>query len=320
MRTDRGVSIIGVVAALCCLLIVFSSGGVAATTAEVPTGEERVSVQSDYGNATPISEGRYLGSITGDENDIYKMSLDAGDTINTSVVYDDSASNDVNLDIEDAETDSVQDGVTLTTPTTDTVTKRAATEVTSTGTYYIRVYGYDESTTDYTLSVAGSFDTSPTRTPPTASFEYMPADPTTETSVSFDASEATGPDGSIATYEWDFNGDNSTDATGETATYTYSSSGSYAVKLRVIDTNGMVDTTIKKVTIEDGGNGSPPDSTVPSDFPGSDAQFDAIAGDDNEIGTFDLVDAVDGASDDGEYNGVELGTFELVDIVDWNSQ
>lgn len=59
--------------------------------------------------------------------------------------------------------------------------------------------------------------------------------------------------------------------------------------------------------------------SAPSGFPSEPAKFQAIAGSDGSINTFDLVDAIDGASDDGQYNGVAISTFDFVDIIDWNS-
>ena len=83
----------------------------------------------------------------------------------------------------------------------------------------------------------------------------------------------------------------------------------------VNDSANGADRATGTLIVEDGSN-----NNVPADFPGTDAQFNAVAGDDDEIGTFDLVDAVEGAADDGVYNGVEFSTFDFVDIVDYNSQ
>lgn len=97
------------------------------------------------------------------------------------------------------------------------------------------------------------------------------------------------------------------------------------------DTVTASETVTFTVTVEDSANGNDTatgsltvaDSTtpgdVPSDFPATAEQFNAVAGDDGDISTFDLVDAIEGASDDGEYNGVEITTFDFVDIIGWNS-
>ncbi|MFA5821335.1 MAG: PKD domain-containing protein, partial [Candidatus Gracilibacteria bacterium] len=56
--------------------------------------------------------------------------------------------------------------------------------------------------------------------------------------VDFDASKSTDSDSNIIDYKWDFNGDDITDAAGKTATYTFSSVGTYNVTLTVTDATG----------------------------------------------------------------------------------
>ena len=85
--------------------------------------------------------------------------------------------------------------------------------------------------------------------PPTASFTFSPNNPDTSEVISFDGSSSSDADGNINSYEWDFNGDGTTDATGQTATRSYSNSGEYTVTLTVIDQNGATDTTSKTVSV-----------------------------------------------------------------------
>jgi hypothetical protein len=63
------------------------------------------------------------------------------------------------------------------------------------------------------------------------------------------------------------------------------------------------------------------EQNIPDDLPDSisSAKYSAVAGDDSDISTFDLVDAIQGASDDGTYNGQEFSTFDFVDLIQWNS-
>jgi len=63
------------------------------------------------------------------------------------------------------------------------------------------------------------------------------------------------------------------------------------------------------------------EQSVPGDLPDSisPAKYSAVAGDDSDINTFDLVDAIQGASDDGTYNGQEFSTFDFVDLIQYNS-
>jgi len=86
-------------------------------------------------------------------------------------------------------------------------------------------------------------------TAPSASASASPTDPAVDETVSFDGSNSSDSDGSIAAYEWDF-GDGTT-ATGQTASHSYGSSGDYAVTLTVTDDAGATDTD--SVTISVGG-------------------------------------------------------------------
>jgi PKD repeat protein len=56
--------------------------------------------------------------------------------------------------------------------------------------------------------------------------------------VNFDASQSVDPDGSIISYEWDFNGDEITDEEGQIVEYTFEEAGEYEVKLYLVDSNG----------------------------------------------------------------------------------
>lgn len=75
-----------------------------------------------------------------------------------------------------------------------------------------------------------------------APFAIFSATPTTGEAplkVSFNGSASNDPDGSIIQYEWDFNGDGTVDATGATATYTYSTPGMFVATLTVTDDRGL---------------------------------------------------------------------------------
>lgn len=76
---------------------------------------------------------------------------------------------------------------------------------------------------------------------PTASFTAA-VDGLTAT---LDASGSSDPDGSVASYAWDF-GD-STTGTGATTSHTYTATGSYTVRLTVTDNRGATDTTTRTV-------------------------------------------------------------------------
>ena len=72
----------------------------------------------------------------------------------------------------------------------------------------------------------------------------------------FDASTSDDPDGTIASYEWDF-GDGGTDA-GETVTHTFAAPGTYPVTLTVTDDDNAEHSVTEDVTVTDD---APPEIT-----------------------------------------------------------
>ena len=98
-------------------------------------------------------------------------------------------------------------------------------------------------------SGTGSGGSGPQNQPPVASFSYSPSLPPMGQSITFDASSSSDPDGSIISYEWDWTNDGTYDDTGMSATHSYSSPGSYDVKLRVTDDDGETATTSETVVV-----------------------------------------------------------------------
>lgn len=74
---------------------------------------------------------------------------------------------------------------------------------------------------------------------PVANFTYWPIEPLINENVTFDASESSDPDGSIADYAWDFETNGTIDAHGVIVTHAYSKSQNYAVTLTVTDNDGI---------------------------------------------------------------------------------
>jgi len=91
--------------------------------------------------------------------------------------------------------------------------------------------------------------------PPTAVISASPTSGTPPLTVSFSGTGSSDPEGRPLTYSWDLNGDGTFgDATGATATHTYTASGTYQPSLRVIDDQGATDTESVTITV---GNTAP---------------------------------------------------------------
>jgi glucose/arabinose dehydrogenase/PKD repeat protein len=85
--------------------------------------------------------------------------------------------------------------------------------------------------------------------PPTAVATATPTNGPVPLTVSFDGTGSSDPEGKPLTYSWDLNGDGTFgDATGSTASYTYTTAGVYRPSLRVTDDRGASDTTSVTVT------------------------------------------------------------------------
>ncbi|MGQ4557569.1 PKD domain-containing protein [Halobellus sp. GM3] len=76
---------------------------------------------------------------------------------------------------------------------------------------------------------------------PTAAISYSPTEPTVGETVTFDGTASSDPDGTIATYEWDIDqrSDSGYHVDGPTADYAFEQPGEKAVKLRVVDDDGL---------------------------------------------------------------------------------
>jgi PKD repeat protein len=88
---------------------------------------------------------------------------------------------------------------------------------------------------------------------PNASFDYSPTSPESGEPVNFDASDSFDEDGTIDHYLWEFDdGDDDTDATGATPSYTFPANGVYEVTLTVVDNDGGVDTATDTINVTEG--------------------------------------------------------------------
>ena len=91
--------------------------------------------------------------------------------------------------------------------------------------------------------------------PPTASFTTTPAVIVKGEQISFDGSGSKDPDGTIAKYEWDLDGNGSFETSGGSnpvIAHTYATQGSYTVGLRVTDNGGKTATTTRPISVNSG--------------------------------------------------------------------
>ena len=81
--------------------------------------------------------------------------------------------------------------------------------------------------------------------PPTAVVTASPTNGPVPLTVGFDGTGSSDPEGKPLSYSWDLNGDGTFgDATGSTASYTYTTAGVYHPSLRVTDDQGATDTSV----------------------------------------------------------------------------
>jgi PKD repeat protein len=103
---------------------------------------------------------------------------------------------------------------------------------------------------------------------PTASFTANPTSGVSPLAVSFNASNSSDSDGTIVSYAWDFKDGNT--GTGETINHTFSSAGSYNVKLTVTDDKGTTGLDTKTIIV------TTPESTPETIFPSREEAMEII--------------------------------------------
>ena len=95
--------------------------------------------------------------------------------------------------------------------------------------------------------------------PPRAVINASPPSGPVPLTTSFDGTGSTDDQGPISRYEWDLDGDRFDDGSAATATFTYTSMGTYNARLRVTDSAGQQDIATFAVTA-----GSPPTAVIQS--------------------------------------------------------
>jgi PKD repeat protein len=97
--------------------------------------------------------------------------------------------------------------------------------------------------------------TPPANQAPSAAFAFSPLAPQVGEAVGF-AATAEDPDGTVAAYAWDLDGDGAfDDASGPTAQTTYATAGSRTVSLQVVDDGGLATVTARTVAVTDAPGG-----------------------------------------------------------------
>jgi PKD repeat protein len=104
--------------------------------------------------------------------------------------------------------------------------------------------------------------TPPVNLSPVASFTVTPEAGAAPLEVNADASASQDPDGTIASFSWDW-GDGSSLDTGKTASHTFAADGDFTVKLTVTDDKGATNEVTRAIKV--GAGGTPgPDTTPPT--------------------------------------------------------
>ena len=111
------------------------------------------------------------------------------------------------------------------------------------------------------IDVISQSSTTTSVIPPIADFAYLPAELEPGDIILFNATLSTDPDGQIASFAWDFNGDGKFDSAAAIVDYSFPEDGVYDVSLTVIDDSGSTDTLTLQVVV---GSGEVTPPAVPS--------------------------------------------------------
>jgi PKD repeat protein len=163
--------------------------------------------------------------------------------IGATVTFNGTASSDPGGSIAKYEWDLDGDG----TFETDTGTVATTTNAYTVGkTYFVKLR-----VTDGNGATSVAFDNLRVNAKPVPNFSYLPVDPLVGQQVTFDGTASADPDGTVASYQWDLDGNGSFEATGANPTHTYNNAGTVNVKLRVTDSDStQSDVLARNVTIQ----------------------------------------------------------------------
>lgn len=212
----------------------------------------------DHGNAaltaTPLAGGASLSGSgvieTEADVDVHSFTLTGTSTVTLNV---EPAATGPNLDVVAELRDG--NGVLLGTANPSAALNAAFTGTLNAGTYFLTVGGAglgDPLGTGYSdYGSLGQYAISGTvGTPnalPTAVIAATPTSGTAPVTVSFSGAGSSDPDGTIASYAWDF-GDGTT-GSGMSASKTYSAAGTYTATLTVSDNRGGTASATRSITV-----------------------------------------------------------------------
>jgi PKD repeat protein len=214
------------------------------------TGSATTLKSSTASGVTTLIGGGFIERST--DVDVFSFVAGAG-TISIAV---NPAARSANLDLQA----DLMDGngkVLATANPVDALNGALSFTTSSSGTFFVAVRGTGRGdlTTGYSnygslgeYRISGSVSASASQ-PPVAALSANPASGVAPLAVSFSASGSYDPDGTIASYEWNF-GDGSAPAYGVTANRTYSNVGSYTATLKVTDNSGLTATRIVTISAE----------------------------------------------------------------------
>ena len=163
-----------------------------------------------------------------------------GETVN----FDASGSTDTDGTIENYSWDLDGDGTFETDTGTAPTTSHSYSE---NGTYLVAVRVTDD---EGKSGLAVNTVTVENRLP-TAAFTWSPTTAKKKKPVTFDASASSDPDGTIARYLWDFDGNGTVDreSGNPVVSHSFANTGSFPVTLKVVDDDGGSDTDTRTVTV-----------------------------------------------------------------------
>jgi large repetitive protein len=170
---------------------------------------------------------------------------------------------------------------------------------------YSRELSAQEVANQYGLGTTGTLPNQP----PVASFTKT----TSQLTVNVDGTGSTDPDGTIASYAWNF-GDGSL-ATGPTASHTYLQGGSYNVSLTVTDNQGATNTTSQGVSVVAPPPNQPPVAAFTSSSTYLAASFDGTTSSDPD-GTvaswaWNFGDGSTGTGSTASHTYAAAGTYQV---------